>query len=887
MSAQSQSPPPAFAMWLLKRVVPEHLREAMIGDLEEMYHAKITSGVAERTANRWFWREALSAPRTLLTRNQTPHITRELTGDSVVTLFGSDVKFAWRMLLRRPGFTVLSVATLALGIGATTAIFSAVYPILFESLPYPRADQLSMVWEGTNTDDKSNIGYSTFADIAEQNHSFVAMAAMAYASATMTGKGEPQFLQGQRVSLTFFSVLGIPPAIGRDFRAEDNVRGTQRVILLSHSLWRLRFSGDSTIVGKPITLDGNSFIVLGVMPEGFENVLNPSAQFWTPLRYERTLPQACRSCRHLRAIARRRADVTPAQASRDVNAISTRFTRDFPQDYARAGMMVPKLGDEIVRGVRPALLAVLGAVALVLLVACLNVMNLLLARGAQREAEFAVRAALGAGRLRIVRQLLSESVMLAVFSGIAGVGVALVGVRALVALSPANLPRLSAIHVNAPVLLFAIAVTTLVGVFFGLIPGLYATRRNLYDGIRRSGPRTAGTSRFTRSALVISEVALAMVLLVGSGLLFRSMERLFAVNPGFDSNQLLTLQIQSGAGRLRSDTLVAAFFDDALKAVRNQPGVVSAALTSQLPLSGDFDSYGVQFQNSTNERRSEDHSSFRYGVSDGYFETMKIPLVQGRLFTSADREKSALVAIISESSARKQFGNASALGHRIRLGGDERPWREIVGVVGDVKQTSLAAELADGFYVPERQWFFVDNSMSMVVRTKTNALSMVQTLRNAIWAVDKDQPFIRIATADELMADRAAERRFAQVLFESFSVLALILAAAGIYGVLAGTVSERIRELGVRAALGANGRDLVLMVLRQGLSLTGVGVVTGIAAALASSRVIEGMLFNISPLDVSTYAGVSAALVGVALLACWIPARRASHASPMEALRAE
>lgn len=878
--------PPALARWLLERVVPAHLCDAIVGDLEEQ-HARIALERGHRAANRRFWRETFCAPRTLLQRAPRHTSPRSASGDSTVTLLRSDLRFAWRMLMRRPAFTTLAVFTLALGIGATTAIFSAVKPILFESLPYPNSNRIMMVWEGRGSAEKSNVGYATYADILARNKSFSSVAAMGFGSATMTGKGEPQYLVGQRVTPSFFNVLGVSPAIGRAFRDDENVRGSQRVVILSNAIWRNRFSGDSSIIGRPVTLDGNDFIVVGVMPASFENVLNPAWQFFTPLRYTVDLPQACRSCRHLRMIARRKPDVSAAEAQRELNAMATIIGRDFPKEYRELGFNATTLQQDISKGVRPALLAVLGAVALVLLVACLNVMNLLLARGAQREGEFAVRAALGAGRSRIVRQLLSESVLLALLGGAAGVGVALAGIRILVALSPANLPRLAAIEMEGSVLAFALGVTTLVGVLFGLVPAVQASRSSVQDSIRRNTRRSAATSRFTRSSLVVSEVALAIVLLVGSGLLFRSMEKLFAVHPGFDSHQLLTMQIQGGAGRLRNDTLVTEFFQQALTAVRNQPGVISAALTSQLPLSDDSDQYGVHFETQPKFNPEEDRGGFRYAVSDRYFETMKIPLVGGRYFAATDIANATPVAIINQSFARNRFGDQSPVGQRIRIGGLQGPWREIVGVVGDVKQVSLDSDQLEAVYLPETQWQFVDYAMTLVVRARTDAASLAPALRKTIWSVDKDQPIVRIATADQLMAERASERRFALVLFEGFAMVALVLAGAGIYGVLSGTVTERHRELGVRAALGATSGNQIAMVLRQGMTLTGIGVVVGLGAALASSRVLSSMLYSVSPLDPATYGVVTVALLLVALLACWLPARRASRTSPLEALKSE
>jgi putative ABC transport system permease protein len=799
-----------------------------------------------------------------------------------------DLRYAVRGLTRRGGFTSLAVLTLALGIGATTAIFSVVNPILFEALPYPQPKRLLMVWEREKDGTKSNVGFATFLDIANGNRSFESVAAMGSWQPTMTGRAEPELLTGQRVSPTFFHVLGVAPAIGRDFRAEEDVRGTPRVAILSHALWRNRFGGDSSFVGRQVTLDGNSFTIIGVMPAGFENVLDPAAQLFTLLRYDLTLPWACRTCHHLRMVARLKPDVSASDAAREMNVIASNLFRDHPTEYQGTGMLVPTLHDDATSGVRPALLALLGAVVLLLLIACANVTNLLLARGAQRQGEFAMRAALGAARGRLVRQLLTESVVLAVAGGALGVGVAELGVRALVAMSPAGLPRLDAIEVNGSVLAFTLAVTTFVGLLFGLVPAVHAARADLHEGIRQGTRRTTGTSYFTRGSLVVSEVALALVLLVGSGLLLRSMERLLSVSPGFEPSALLTMQLQASGSRLSNDTLVREFFDRALEQVRRQPGVESAALTSQLPLSGDFDGYGVHIESKPRANPEEDPSSFRYAVSPGYLALMHIPIVRGRTLTEEDRADRPPVALINESFARKFWPGEDPIGQRVRVGSATTgPWREIVGIVGDVKQLSLEMERSDAIYLPESQWPFADNSMSLVVRAHGDAAALAGPVRRAVWSVDKDQPISRIATMEELVTRSAAPRRFALVLFELFAAVALLLAAAGIYGVLSGTVTERLREIGVRSALGASRSDIVTMVVRQGLTLTGLGVGIGVASAALLSGLITGLLFSVSPLDPVTFAGVVALLVVVALAACWFPAWRAAHVDPMVTLRSE
>ncbi len=893
--ADAPSPqPPRVASWLLARLLAPSVRDAMLGDLAEQFTRETRNAANEtdvvRRAKRRYWRELAHAPRTWLIPRPPAHHGSHHTNaqDNAMTPLLADLRFAVRTMSRRIGTTSVMVLTLALGIGASTAIFSAVYPILVQTLPYPDADQLTALWERESDMSKSNIGFATFDDIARSNRSFQSMAAMSSWSATMTTDREPVQFTGQLVTPAFFTVLGVAPKMGRNFVAADNTRDVPRVIILSHAVWRDVFQGDKGIIEKSITLDGTIFRVIGVMPETFENVLSPSAQVWSPLRYNLTLPWACRTCRHLRAIARRRADVSAEQAGAEIDLLAGNLFRDHPSDYSGTGMLAPSLSRDLTDGVRPALLAVLGAVLLVLLVASLNVSNLLLARGASRRGEFAIRIALGAGSGRLVRQLLTESLLLAVFGGVLGIAVAAVGVQALVALGPAELPRLSAIGINGGVLLFALVLTTVIGSLFGLVPAWKGSRLDVQRELRDGSRNVVGSARVTRTAIVVSEVALALVLLVGSGLLLRSMRQLLAVSPGFEPAGLLTVQVQAGAGRISNDTIVREFFTGALDAVRREPGVVSAAYTTQFPLSGDFDGYGVHLQSRPNLNPSNDPSGFRYAVSDQYFETMRIPLIRGRTFTARDVAGQSPVAIINASFARKHLTGVNPIGERVRVGAhDTGPWREIVGVVGDVKQVSLEATESDAIYLPEAQWDSPDYLMTVVVRAQGSAIAMSPAVRAAIWSFDKNQPISRVATAEHLIAGTAADRRFVLVLFEAFAAVALVLAAAGIYGVLLGSVTERRREFGIRAALGATRGNLVRMVLRQGMGMTAVGLAIGGALAAFASRAITQLLYGVSRVDPVTYLGVVASLLLVALVACLIPAVRAARVDPAVALRHE
>ncbi len=801
---------------------------------------------------------------------------------------GQDLRHAVRGLRHAPSFAFLVVATLAVGIGATTAIFSVVNPILFEPMPFPHSDRVMTVWESDQGGARDFVGFATYEDVTHAVPAFAAAAAMSYGSATLTGNGDPELLVGQHVSWTFFRALGVHPALGREFTEAEDHPGAPRVVIIGHGLWQGRFGGDSTIIGRAITLDGNPWTVVGVMPADFASVFQADARFWTPLRYDVSLPWACRTCHHLRVVARLRDGATEAEAARQLAVLGVTLRREYPTQYSPGSMALLSLREFLTAAVRPVLLAVLGAVAFVLLIACVNVTNLLLAQGVKRRGEFAVRRAMGAGTGRLLRQLATESLLISFIGGAFGIGLAVLGVHLLVAFSPAGLPLVDRIAVNAPVLAFALILTGLVGLACAIAPTLHGARSDIHDDLRASGRRTTAGTRRTRTALVVSEMALALVLLVGSGLLMRSLSRLFAVSPGFDAANVVTMQVQTGGPAYQTKEAVSRYFDRVLAAARAVPGVEAAGLTSQLPLSGDFDGYGVHSQSHPRPNPEEDPSVFRYAVSDGYLETMRIPVTRGRAIGAGDRADQPPVALINETFAKKNWPGEDPIGQHVRVGGSTSgPWYTIVGVVGSVKQAALSAAPESDIYLPEAQWPFADGTMSLVVRTKVDAGTMATALRTAIWAIDKDQPVTRVATMDALVAQTAAQRRFILVLFELFALVALGLAAAGIYGVLSGSVTERVREIGVRAALGATGGDIVRLVLRQGLTLTAVGAGIGLVAALGLSRLIAGLLFDTSRLDPATYAGTTILLVAVGLVACWIPAMRAARVDPMDTLRAD
>ena len=852
--------------------------------LDEATSAWTARGLSPEEARR---AAQLEIGNMMFVREQVRTSAWECVVDSVF----SDFRYGVRRLRANWGFTAVSVLTLALGIGATTAIFSAVDPVLFEPLPYPHAERIAMIWDYRVDGSRLDVTFGTHRELVERSRSFDAIAVMKLWQPIMTGAAEPERFDGQRVSAAYFRALGVSPSLGRDFdTADDRVNGPN-VVILSDGLWRRRFGGEAAIVGQPITLNDAKYTVIGVMPQAFENVLAPSAELWAPLQYDASLPPQGREWgHHLRMVARLRPGTGAAEAAREVGAIARApvpaFVRQ-PWASFRNGLVVSALQDDVTRAVRPSLLAVAGAVLLLLVIACVNVTNLLLARAAERRGEFAMRAALGAGPGRMIRQLLAESLLLAAVAGALGILLAHFGVRALVALGPAGLPRAGAIRVDAIVFAFGLGITTFIGLGVGLVPALHASRDDLHVALQQSSRQTAGGHQMTRRLLVVAEVALALVLLVSAGLLLRSLQRLFAVAPGFNAPHLLTMQVQTSGRRFVQASAVHQFFDRALEAVRAVPGVESAGFTSQLPLSGDFEQYGVQFESSPNDDPRQDRSALRYAVTPGYVETMGIPLVRGRTIEALDAADRPPVVLINESFAKRKLPGRDPIGQRVHVGDTERPWSTIVGVVGDVKQTSLALGQADAVYVPSPQAYFADNPMWLVVRARGDAAALAGSVRNAIWSVDKDQPIVRMATMDALVAASAAERRFALIVFEAFALVALALAAIGIYGVLSGSVHERTREIGVRSALGASRADIVALVMRQGMALAALGAIIGAIGAVAASRAIVTLLFGISRLDPQTYTATIALLAGVAAIACAVPAWRAARVDPSVTLRSE
>ncbi len=888
-------------MSMLPRIVNLFRRASVDREIAAELEAHVALRIDDNIAQGMTPEEAR---REALVRFGNPTVMRERVAAEDTTLgiesVGRDVRYAARQLRRSPGFALSAVLILALGIGAVTAIFSAVNPILFEPLPYPHGSRIVTVWD-TYQGDRTETTFGTYRELAARSRSFEALATFEPWRPVLTGEQTPERLEGQSVSANYLTMLGIRPALGRDFQAEDDTFSAPRVVMVSDRFWRQRLGGDAGVIGRPVRLDDDVYTVIGVMPRSFENVLAADADVFTPLAVDPAKLADVTSDawgHHMRIAGRVRAGMSVEEARRDLAQIAAHPQAEFPRPRwasMHAGLIVDQLQADMVRSVKPALLAVLGAVALLLAMACVNVTSLLLTRGALRQGEFAMRTALGASRGRLIRQSVTETLLLAILGGALGVVVAVAGVRVLVALSPPGLARVDAIALNTPALLFAFLLSATVGLAAGVMPALQAPRAKLKSAVHLEGRTSTRNRQTARRALVVSEVALALVLLVGAGLLLRSMQKMLAVDPGFNADHLLTLQVQTSGHKF--DEAASApgvgsaarrrFFEQALDQVRKTPGVTQAGFTSILPLSGDpywMTVYGSAFEN---EDANSGHNVFRYAVSPGYLEAMRIALLKGRLLDDRDTAKAPFAALISESLAKKEFPHGDALGKRVHVGPTNYPWFTVVGVVADVRQASLALTDTDAVYLPETQTWFADDTMSFVIRTRGEASALTPAVRDAIWSVDKDQPVLRVATMSALLERSVAERRFVLILFEAFSLVALVLAATGIYGILANSVAERTREIGVRAALGASRGDLLALVMRQGLALVVVGVAVGLGLSLAATRALTSLLFGVSHLDPLTYAGVIAMLLSVAAVACLVPARRAALLDPMQALRSE
>jgi predicted permease len=803
-----------------------------------------------------------------------------------------DVRYALRALRQYPAFALTAMLTLALGIGGNTAVFTVIHAVLLKPLEYRDPDRLVKIAEfDPGTPNPVTVDFTTTYDWRARSRSFEHLSLYRDAAGAIVERGQPELIQGMRVNYDYFDTLGARMQLGRAFLPEEDRPDRRFEVILTHDQWTQRYGGDPGVVGRVIHLNDAPFTVVGVLPPTFRPLARSEGSIlpvmYLPLGYALGGPSSCRGCQHLQLIGRLKPGVSADQAQGELNSIMRDIVREHPADYNRAaGVSVAPLREFLVGKVSTAMWVLLGAVGFVLLIACANVANLVLARASGRAKEIAVRAALGAGRARLVRQLISESLVIGIGGGAAGLLVAWRGVAALSALGARQLPRAGEVHIDAAVLWFTVAASLATVVLFGVLPAVKATRTDLTDALKDTGRSTGGHSRNgLRDLLVGAEMALAFVLVMGAGLLGKSFLNLMHVSPGYDTHHVLTLSTYVYGPRYRSDEGQLNYYQQAMDRVRAIPGIESVGMVSTLPLAS-FDRRGFHIQDRHLATTADAPSADSYSVSPDYFHAMRIPLKRGRFFTEQDRKGTPGVALISENCARTQFANQDAIGKHIQLGGrsEEKEWLTIVGIVGDVRQYALDRAPGMEAYIAQAQ--NLNFGYSLVARTNGDPTRLENAVRSAFLSVDQTQPVFKVQPLESYLADTLATRTFTLVLLGLFGVLAMSLAAVGVYGVISYSVALRTREVGIRMALGAERADVLGMVLLHGLKLTSVGLVAGVCVSLAVTRYLGTLLYEVRPMDLATSVVVAIALGAVALLASYLPARRATRIDPMSALRA-
>ncbi|MGH9753106.1 MAG: ADOP family duplicated permease [Blastocatellia bacterium] len=867
-----------------RRRADQELEEEIHTHLEMETREKIDDGLspeeARYVARRSFGSVALATEE-----------SRAWWGFGTLEELWQDLRYGARMLLKNPGFTLVAVIMLALGIGVNTAIFSVVYSVLLRPLPYHAPEKLLALYSmyPQMKSFRSVVSGPDFVDWRAQNKVFDSMSAYALGSYTLTGSDLPERFNGLRVSANFFQTLGVKPQIGRAFLLEEEEAGRNRVAVLSHGLWERRFGADPHLPGKTVSLNGENYTVVGVTPNDFRFA---PVEIYTPLTIAAAdMSDMARGSHFLRVIARLKADITFEQAKADIENISRRIERQYPvTNTGKYGNVIPYQQD-IVGDIRPSLLVLLGAVSLVLLIACANVANLLLARAASRQREIAVRTALGAARWRIVRQLLSENIVLSLVGGGLGLLLAYWGADVLLRAVPSDIadftPGWKQIGINPQVLSFTLLISFLTSIVFGLAPALQVSKPDLIDSLKESGKSSAGFKRQrARKVLVVAEIALALMLLVGAGLLIRSFQELQQVTLGFNPSQVFMADVSLGNLKYRETSHQINFFQQTLQRIEKSPGVISAATVNFPPFSGNPDRVFTIPGQPEPAPDAIPHANYRV-ISPQYFRTLEIPLLRGRVFTEQDAAGEPRVVIINEELARRYSPNEDPIGKQIKLGryAEDNPLHTIVGVVGNIKHRGLDTEFEPEFYYPYPQTPI--RFSSIVARTQGNPLSLTAAVRNAVLEVDKEQPLTRPRTMEMAISDSVTQRRLNMILLGIFGALALALASVGIYGVMSYTVTQRTREIGIRMALGARRLDVLKSVVGQGMLLAASGVGIGLLGAFLATRLMETLLFGVEPTDPATFGVIALLLLGVAFFACLIPARRATKVDPVVALRFE
>jgi len=804
-----------------------------------------------------------------------------------------DLRYAVRTLAKAPVFTLVAVGTLALGIGANTAIFSAVSAVLLRPLPYPDADRLVAIWGSRGADHQLLTAYADLMDFRAGTGALEGLGVVRGMSVNLTGRDTPDRLSGEFVTADVFTVLGARAELGRTFTADETEPGRGRgadVAVLSDAVWKARFGGDRDILGASLTLNGRPCVVIGVMPPGFTSPFGP-VDVWLPITAIPSGPSNFeRGARNVWGIGRLREDASVRQAASDLSVIAARLAREYPASNAGFGVSVLSLREQVAGAITPALLTLLGAVGLVLLIACANVANLQLARASARRHEMTVRASLGAARGRLVRQLLTESALLAAAGGVVGVLAADWAAGGLARAVPGGLPAFGGVGLDGRVLAFSLVVVVAAALLFGLAPAVAGSRADLGDALRLrasggDGAARGGRGRLDlRAGLVVAELASCMILLAGAGLLIRSTVRLQRSDPGFAPDHLLTFQFRLPPAKYGDSASRAAFFARAAERIDAVAGVRAAALVSATPFTGNFATTQYEVEGLPAPVPGQAPTAGWSAVSGGYFATMRIPVVAGRDFDAGDRLGTLRVAIVSRELAHRWWPRGSAVGRRIRYVGDST-WLAVVGVVGDTRQLTLGEDIQPRIYVPVLQE--PANFSNVVARTAGDPLALAAAVRAAIWSVDPEQPMWGVATMERLLARSSWQTRFSALLAGGFAALALLLAAVGVYGVMAYAVVQRTREVGIRIAVGASPSQAVAMLLKWGIGMTSAATLLGLAGAAAATHLIRSQLFGVGPGDPATFIVAPAVLAGVALLACWLPARRAAKVDPVVALRSE
>jgi putative ABC transport system permease protein len=798
----------------------------------------------------------------------------------------NDLRYALRQLVKAPSFTIVAILTLALGIGACTAIFSVVNTVLLRPLDYPDPARIVIIRETQLPQfPEFSVSPPNYLDWQKQTRSYEYLAAYSGAGVNLTGEGEPQRLIGVKATPHYFDVYGVKPVLGRMLLPEEDAPGKNHVVVLSYPFWQRVFGGTRDIVGRAIQLNGEPYTVVGVAPTGFGQT--SKVDLWMPMAFKPDeTANDNRGAHYINVVGRLKPGVTVAQAKAELDVLATQLAQQYPDSNKGWGIFMMPMQDYSVRDVKPVLYTLLGAVGCVLLIACANIANLLLARATARHREISIRAALGAGRGRLIRQLLTESVVLSVCGGLAGILLARWGLTTLLALAPSTLPRITEIRLDKGVLIFSLALSVLTGLIFGIAPAWLAARADVNEALKQGtrGSTEGGARGRLRSALVVIEVVFALMLLGGASLLARSFMQLANVDPGFNPDNATLLRLSLPQKKYALPEQQNAFADALLERVKALPGVQAAGVTHSMPLVSDY-VLGFNIEGRPAIAPSDLPSTNYYTVTADYFRAMGIRLIRGRVFTPQDDAKAPRVAIINETLARQHFPNEDPIGKRINITNGPDTWREIVGIVGDIKQYGVDKATSAQSYEPFAQVPFT--SVNLVVRTNGSPAALLGALRPTVYAIDKDQPIGIIRPLEEIMADSIARQRFAMTLLSVFSAVALVIAAVGIYGVMAYNVVQRTGEFGIRMALGAQQSDVMRLVLTQGGKLIGLGLLIGLAATLAASRAMGSMLFNTSAYDPLTLGTITVVLAVVALVACFFPANRATKVNPIEALRSE